>query len=85
MLEMNEQINQVEAEMHHLREQLRSLQTTNEHLKVDNEGLIKKGLEKDHHIREMKQHMELRNMCIQEAESTIKEQSKGMQKISDYL
>jgi TATA-binding protein-associated factor Taf7 len=54
-------------------------------LKVDNEGLIKKGFEKDHHIREMKQHMELRNMCIQEAESTIKEQSKGMQKMSNYL
>ena len=57
----------------------------NEQLKVGNDQLVKKEMEKDHHLREMKQHMDVRTMCIAEAESTIKSQSKAMQKMQSYL
>jgi hypothetical protein len=54
-------------------------------LKYVNEGLVKKDFEKDAHMRELKQHMDVRNMCISEAESTIKEQTKALQKMEGFL
>ena len=70
---MGEQVFFVEGDLQNLREQLYRMQASNEQLKVDNEGFVKKVMEKDHHIRELKQHMDVRTMCIAEAESTIKE------------
>ena len=54
-------------------------------MKQSNESLAKKEQEKDHHLRELRQIMDVRNMCISEAESTIKEQTKAMQKMEEFM